>query len=114
MPSPRAEPDDAIGEPTPCEPHASAEEDLSQLLSGTAMAAGKEARASSAPYGGNYNVAIFAALTTGATVGIVLRFLSTKPWPARHVRADTRRFRKLSSVSPKAQLPVDEPIPWLR
>ncbi|XP_037555918.1 neutral amino acid transporter A-like [Dermacentor silvarum] len=49
------------------------------------MAAGKEARASSAPYGGNYNVAIFAALTTGATVGIVLRFLSTKPWPARHV-----------------------------
>ncbi|XP_065299411.1 excitatory amino acid transporter-like isoform X2 [Dermacentor albipictus] len=83
--TPRAEPDQATGELAPCVPHASAEEELSQFPSGAALAAAKEAHSSLSLYSGNYNVAIFAALTTGATVGIVLRGLSTKPWPARHV-----------------------------
>ncbi|KAH6941037.1 hypothetical protein HPB50_012718 [Hyalomma asiaticum] len=82
--TPRAEVDGPTRAPR--EPRANAEDaEVTQGVSATGVAVGKEARIPGSAYGGTFNVAVFAALTTGATVGIVLRFLSTKPWPARHV-----------------------------
>ncbi|KAL1471044.1 hypothetical protein MTO96_023961 [Rhipicephalus appendiculatus] len=82
--SPRAELVEAILGPAPGQPGAEADE-VSQAASLAGMAVAKEARSSASVHGGNFNVSIFAALTTGATVGIVLRFLATKPWSSRHV-----------------------------